>query len=91
MKTKEELNALKQEVETLNKKLAELTDEELVQVYAGYMPEPIMPPEKPATPYIPHFCCVNCGYTLYAYDIEQAGCIPDVCPSCGSTADWERY
>ena len=31
-KTKEELNALKEEVETVNKKLAELTDEELAQV-----------------------------------------------------------
>ena len=35
MKTKEELNALKEEVETLNKKLAELTDEELTQVNGG--------------------------------------------------------
>ena len=35
MKTKEELNALKEEVETLNKKLAELTDEELAQVTGG--------------------------------------------------------
>ena len=32
MKTKEELNALKEEVETLNKKLAELTEEELAQI-----------------------------------------------------------
>ena len=32
MKTKEELNALKEEVETVSKKLAELTDEELAQV-----------------------------------------------------------
>ena len=32
MKTKEELNALKEEVETLSKKLAELTEEELAQV-----------------------------------------------------------
>ena len=32
MKTKEELNALKEEVETLNKKLHELTEEELAQV-----------------------------------------------------------
>ena len=31
----EELNALKEEVETLNKKLAELTDEELAQVSGG--------------------------------------------------------
>ena len=36
MKTMEELNALKEEVETLNKKLAELTDEELAQVTGGF-------------------------------------------------------
>ena len=35
MKTKEELNALKEEVETQNKKLHELTDEELEQVTGG--------------------------------------------------------
>ena len=35
MKTKEELNALKEEVETLNQKLAELTEEELGQVSGG--------------------------------------------------------
>ena len=35
MKTAEELNALKKEVETLNKKLAELTEEELTQVAGG--------------------------------------------------------
>mgnify|MGYP003293232493 CR=1 FL=1 len=35
MKTKEELNALKNEVETLNKKLAELNEEELKQVIGG--------------------------------------------------------
>ena len=35
MKTKEELNALKEEVETLNKKLHELTEEELAQVSGG--------------------------------------------------------
>ena len=34
-KTKEELNALKEEVETLNQKLAELTEEELAQVSGG--------------------------------------------------------
>ena len=36
MKTKEELNVLKEEVETLNRKLAELTDEELAQVSGGF-------------------------------------------------------
>ena len=35
MKTKEELNALKEEVETLNKKLRELTDDELRVVVGG--------------------------------------------------------
>ena len=35
MKTKEELNALKEEIETLNKKLADLTEEELKQVAGG--------------------------------------------------------
>ena len=35
MKTKEELNALKEEVETLNKKLAELTEEEMMLVTGG--------------------------------------------------------
>ena len=35
MKTKEELSALKEEVETVNRKLHELTDEELAQVPGG--------------------------------------------------------
>ena len=35
MKTKEELNALKEEVETLKKKLSELTPEELEKVVGG--------------------------------------------------------
>lgn len=35
MKTKEELNALKNEVEALNKKLSELTDDELKEVAGG--------------------------------------------------------
>ena len=36
MKTKEELNALKEEVEALNKKLAELSAEELALVTGGF-------------------------------------------------------
>ena len=35
MKTKEELTALKEEVEALNKKLHELTEEELAQINGG--------------------------------------------------------
>ena len=39
MKTNEEMNALKNEVETLYKKLAELTDEELQMVTGGRAPD----------------------------------------------------
>ena len=35
MKTSEELNVLKEEVEALNRKLAELTEEELKQICGG--------------------------------------------------------
>ena len=35
MKTKEELNAIKEEVEALNKKLSELNDDELKQIVGG--------------------------------------------------------
>ena len=35
MKSKEELNALKEEVEAVNEKLQELTEEELAQVTGG--------------------------------------------------------
>ena len=50
MKTKEELNALKKEVETLNKKLAELTEEELVQVCGGRkIAEALIAAETPFT------------------------------------------
>ena len=41
MKTPEELKALKEEVETLNKKLAELTEEELEQVTGGNIEQEI--------------------------------------------------
>ena len=40
MKTKEELNTIKEEVEALNNKLAELTDEELEQVNGGAKLDP---------------------------------------------------
>ena len=40
MKTPEELNVLKEEIETLNKKLAELTEEELAQVSGGVRVSP---------------------------------------------------
>ena len=42
MKTKEELNKLKEEVETLKSKLAELNEEELEQVAGGLKFVPIL-------------------------------------------------
>ena len=47
MKTKEELKALKEEVEALNKKLHELTEEELAQVTGGSGNAPIIDVEHP--------------------------------------------
>ena len=44
VKTQEELNALKEEVETVNEKLQELTEEEIAQVSGGLRPEPAVPP-----------------------------------------------
>ena len=49
MKTTEELNALKEEVEILNKKLAELSKEELDQVAGGIWP----PPGTKGSPLVP--------------------------------------
>ena len=40
-KTQEELNAIKEEVESMNKKLAELTEEELKQVAGGNIEQEI--------------------------------------------------
>lgn len=47
MKTKEELNAIKEEVKTLNKKLAALTDEEFREVVGGKENATIKPTEDP--------------------------------------------
>lgn len=40
MKTKEELNTLKEEIEALNKKLAELSEDEMEQVTGGVVKSP---------------------------------------------------
>ena len=58
MKTPEELNALKEEVETLNKKLHELTDEELAQVTGGAEAPCVVMPAKPG----PGCCTMAGGY-----------------------------
>ncbi len=42
MKTKEELKEIKEEVENVNKKLCELTEEELAQVSGGVAPHTLI-------------------------------------------------
>lgn len=52
MKTKEELTALKEEVETLSRKLRELTPEELKQVTGGSGKVPLYEPSLEWIEYI---------------------------------------
>ena len=47
MKTKEELNAIKEEVESVNEKLQELTEEEIAQVTGGVVRHGIIVPAPP--------------------------------------------
>lgn len=72
MKTKEELNALKEEVDTLNKKLAELNEEELEQVAGGN--------DDPSVKTI--MKCGDCNYT-YEWMGNYVGRY-FTCPECGS-------
>lgn len=55
MKTKEELSALKNEVETMNKKLAELNEEELNFVVGGAYSEDNMKELEGLIDYRPEF------------------------------------
>ena len=53
MKTKEELNALKEEVETVSRKLHELTEEELAQVSGGAKIAQVQANKSWGTPTVP--------------------------------------
>lgn len=55
MKTKEELTVLKEEYETLNAKLAELTEDELKQVTGGTVVLHNMPKIRPDEKYVMSF------------------------------------
>ena len=73
MKTKEELNTIKEEVEALNNKLAELTEDELKQVVgglqntgSGYLYCPYCKSWQPASAgliirSLPTYVCSTCG------------------------------
>ena len=74
MKTKEELNALKEEVKNLKKKLAELNEEELALVIGG---------TGDGRGYLEGYYCPN--ESCYRYgtsaDTKRGG----GCPACGET------
>ena len=78
MKTKEELNALKEEVETLNKKLHELTEEELEQVSGGL---------GPSNGKKKKLYCVKCGYVKGTFPEGTAlmWYVTEKCPQCGAS------
>ena len=99
MKTKEELNALKAEVETLNKKLAELTEEELEQVSGGIPIHPSSTENHHPKPYIyPNIYAetgmselrdeaigqVNGGYDTFSHNDR-------LCPRCGEYKAFVLY
>ena len=69
MKTAGELKTLKEELEALNKKLAELTEEELKQVAGGNLF---------------YEYCPNCGSKLMEIPDENSQTIIwSICPCCG--------
>lgn len=74
MRTKEELNALKTEVEAMNKKLQDLTEEELKQLVGGKggsgNPDVDMSIENESIPVNPGDICPRCkiGYMQTASD-----------------------
>ena len=69
-KTQEELNVIKEEIETLNKKLNELTNEELEQVTGGGY-------QGPGT-----FVCSNSSCEMSKIPKVTYGCLG--CERCGS-------
>ena len=68
MKTKEELNELKEEVEAVNKKLAELTEEELKSVSGG---------RRKGSVY-----CWECGYDFGPRIYLTKDSPMEYCPNC---------
>ena len=77
-KTQEELNALKEEVETLNKKLHKLTDEEREQVSGGRRPQKRPETKKKGT----HYKEAAPG-ALLCPQCNQPRLPHRVCPNCG--------
>ena len=81
MKTKEELNAIKEDVETLNKKLKELTEEELNQVTGGGSEQIGYAAELSAFS-TAHYYCRECGYDFGENTPCARRSAKEYCPNC---------
>lgn len=77
MKTKEELNALKEEYESLNEKLAELSEDEMASVTGGVLPIIFASsPCEPKSSQRNKNCFVG-GTVAHLWDEASAGLITD--------------
>lgn len=88
MKTKEELNALKEEVETMNRKLAELTEEELIEVTGGSNPNEhnVMLTEE--APVGAAGKIKNCPYCNAIVTFNSVHHGYATCPNCGASVSF---
>ena len=75
MKTKEELNAIRSEVEALGRKLCELTEEELQQISGGFDMPPIQEDEKYVMSFTPP--ANDTIYNFHVYGEEKKDFKPD--------------
>ena len=99
-KTNEELNELKKQVEAVNEKLVELTEDELKQVVGGKggsgEPDIDMSIENESIPVNPHETCPRCkiGYMQVAEDYvtHKPSFLACSCPQCcyKYTPDWSQ-
>ena len=84
MKTKEELNALKEEVEAVDKKLHELTEEELAQVSGGKCPWD-MSIQDESVPVRDGDPCPRCGERVQVVTGQGGQPLYLLCPNCSYT------
>lgn len=93
MKTQEERNAFREEVETINKEFAEQNGEELVQAVGGQVVDPTRPGFGQETCW--DLICSICGANFDTWwgPVPENGYAPiKDCPACGGKAcvKWER-
>ena len=83
MKTKEELNAIKNEVEAVGRKLAELTEDELQQIAGGTVTLQNMPPKQGNEKYVMSFT-PSTNDTIFNFHIYTGSVTDDFEPDFGN-------